>query len=139
VCCIIEITMLVVGIMTLAKGKFTFLKNKIVVGPPAYFIGMLLTATIPAAFCLGVVLGLAGLDKHPMMGVLDIAIVGVVLAIVAMISAAYGQSADSIAVTPSPMDATTFNPPIYPPPDPNNPYSAPQSDNPPPPPGGFQR
>jgi hypothetical protein len=49
-CLIAEICSLIFGIITLAMGKFTLTRTKVVKGAPAYVIGILLILPLPIAF-----------------------------------------------------------------------------------------
>jgi hypothetical protein len=68
-CLIAEITMTIFGIITLAKGKFSFTRNRIVKGIPAYVIGIILIATFPvilsAGFITGVVMTILAHGRQP--------------------------------------------------------------------------
>ena len=56
-CLIAEIAMTIFGIITLAKGKFSFTRNRVVKGIPAYAIGIILTATFPILIGVGFIIG----------------------------------------------------------------------------------
>lgn len=56
-CLIVEIGMTLWGLVTLVRGKFPLAGRKIVTGWPAYLIGLILTATIPAIFGVGFIYG----------------------------------------------------------------------------------
>jgi hypothetical protein len=49
-CLLVEIAMRVIGIVTVAKGRIALSRTRLVEGPPAYVIGvlLLLTLTIPS-------------------------------------------------------------------------------------------
>jgi hypothetical protein len=49
--------MTVYGIVTLVRGRFPLTRNRVVTGGPAYLIGVLLTATLPALLVMGMVIG----------------------------------------------------------------------------------
>ncbi len=136
-CLIAEIVMTIFGIVTLVKGKFTLSRNKIVTGPPAYAIGVLLTATLPLLLVVGLVVGVvigfnAAAHHQPMpdmskFAVFDFAGVGLVLLGVVLIAASCGKP-------PQRKPLVNFDdvaaPRSFPPPDPNNPYSPPYSSPP---------
>jgi hypothetical protein len=129
-CCIAQIAMSVMGIVTLVKGSFSLSRRSVVRGPAAYTIGIILTATLPAllglGFVIGMVLAIRQPGKPPDLGalvLLDPIVVVVILGIVATIAITNRQSVDEVraeeqfpAVVPSaePRDL-------------ENPYSAPQA------------
>jgi hypothetical protein len=63
-CLIAEIASLVFGIITLATGKFTLSRNKVVYGAPARVVGVLLILILPVAlgiaFMIGIMLAAQG-------------------------------------------------------------------------------
>jgi hypothetical protein len=59
--CCLEILSVVLGIMTLVRGRFSFGKTKEVRGGPAYLIGVILLATIPVAVVAAVILNFEAL------------------------------------------------------------------------------
>jgi len=56
-CCIVEIVMSIVGIFALIKGRVALTRSLVVVGAPAYAIGILLTLTFPLLFGIGLLFG----------------------------------------------------------------------------------
>lgn len=46
-CCLVEIALLAIGLVTLIRGKLTLTRNKVVLGTPAYLVGCLLASTMP--------------------------------------------------------------------------------------------
>ncbi len=77
---ILEIAMLVMGIIALAKGKVTFSKTLVVRGAMARLIGIVFLLPLPLSFGAGFVLGfmMAAQGKNA----LDIRIYGIVLEVV---------------------------------------------------------
>jgi hypothetical protein len=129
-CCIAEIAMMVFGIMTLVKGKFSLSRNQVIVGAPAYAIGGILTATLPVVFAIGIVIGIAHVAKNgnqPLdpseYAYLDLIIVPVVLLIVAMIAWA-APKRDARSPFGNREDAHVLDV-KYQPMDPENPYASP--------------
>jgi hypothetical protein len=55
--CIVELAMTIFGIVTLARGKFSLTRNKVITGPYAYAIGIILTLTLPVLMGMGFLLG----------------------------------------------------------------------------------
>ena len=51
----IEIALIVVGILALARGRMTLSKTKVVVGAPARLLGLLALTPLPLAFMIGFV------------------------------------------------------------------------------------
>jgi putative exporter of polyketide antibiotics len=47
-CCLVEIAILAIGLVTLIRGKLTLTRNKVVLGTPAHLVGCLLASTMPA-------------------------------------------------------------------------------------------
>jgi hypothetical protein len=80
-----EIAALVIGIMAVKRGEFSFTKNKVVCGTPARIFGALLILVLPVALALGLIAGVVlasrpGFDPaRPPMWLLglDIAVFGV--------------------------------------------------------------
>jgi hypothetical protein len=54
---IIEIALLVMGIMALARGEIKLSQRKVVTGAPARLIGLLAMAPLPIAFAIGFIHG----------------------------------------------------------------------------------
>jgi hypothetical protein len=136
--CFLEVAMFIFGIVTLAKGKFTLSKKRVVTGPPAYAIGAVLTATpllvMFVAFSIGVFLGLQNpeaakrgeVGNSPAFVLIDV--VGVILgiAIAIVLGMLYGRDPNA------PVMATYSSPYSMPPNaplpiNPSNPYSPPQA------------
>ena len=97
-CFIAEIAMMIFGIITLVRGKFNLMRNRIVTGAPAYAIGIILTATLPLimgiGFVIGVVLTINAHGQKPdvqqlyMLSILDVVLVPFVLLVVIIIALA---------------------------------------------------
>jgi len=51
------IILMILGVVTLIRGKVNFSKSRVVTGAPAYLIGALLIAPFPTGFLIGVVMG----------------------------------------------------------------------------------
>jgi len=62
-CCIVEILSIVLGIMTLVRGRFSLGKEKEVRGAPAYLIGVVLLAIIPVGVVAFIILNFDDLMK----------------------------------------------------------------------------
>ena len=56
--CIFELALTIMGIVTLVKGKLSLNKTSAVVGAPAYLAGLILTAVLPLALGIGILIGL---------------------------------------------------------------------------------
>ena len=56
-CCIAEIAMVIMGIVTLVKGSFMVSRTRVVRGAPAYVIGAILVAVLPTALVVGFLVG----------------------------------------------------------------------------------
>jgi hypothetical protein len=67
----LEIGMLVFGIVTLAQGKITFSRTKVVEGAPAYITGVILLLPLPLAFMVGIMVGLEAAQKGRQIDPLD--------------------------------------------------------------------
>ena len=59
----LEIGMLVFGIVTLAQGKITFSRTKVVEGAPAYIAGVILLLPLPLAIMAGIFVSLDAIQK----------------------------------------------------------------------------
>jgi hypothetical protein len=62
-CCVVEILSIVLGIMTLVRGRFSLGKDKEVRGAPAYLIGVVLLAIIPVGVVAFIILNFDDLMK----------------------------------------------------------------------------
>ncbi|HEX7449146.1 MAG TPA: hypothetical protein VF306_16450 [Pirellulales bacterium] len=137
-CCFVEVGMFVFGIITLVKGRFQLSRTKVVVGAPAYAIGAILTAVLPVALMIGVIVGLAvfaqagaapgeGINAQQRIAYGSVDAGVVLVALVAVMAIAFATAKEA-AKKPraTPFGAGSLPPTA--PPDPNNPYSAPQSD-----------
>jgi hypothetical protein len=58
-CLIAELAMMIFGIVTLVRGKFSLTRTRVVTGFHAYAIGIVLTATLPVLLAVGFVIGVA--------------------------------------------------------------------------------
>jgi len=131
-CCFVEIAMTIWGIVTLATGKFTLAKNKIVTGGPAYSVGVILTATFPVAFGLGLVVGfvIVAQGGNPQEDMLKYAWIDavVVLALLGLAFAvAIPNAKDPNQQLGAPGQPWNTGPTSFPPADPNNPYQSPHT------------
>jgi hypothetical protein len=98
-CCAAEIGMMIFGIITLARGKFSLTKNLVVTGTPAYVIGIILTVTLPLNMGIGFLIGVIfAIQAHgqpvnaqqlqtPAM-IAEVATTGIALLLVVVIAAA---------------------------------------------------
>lgn len=136
-CCIAEIAMTVFGVLTLIKGQFMLSRSKVVVGRPAYAIGLILALTFPISMGIGFIVGFVmvlKLGRQPTadellkLGGIDGIVVLLCLATSLAVALAYGKPQQPKSSPFSP--GGTMTP--FPPADPNNPYSPPQSTNDPP-------
>jgi hypothetical protein len=108
-CCIAEIAMSIFGIVTLARGKFSLTRGRVITGLYAYLIGIILTLTLPLMLGIGFVVGIAiginaGAQGRPIAGDemlkyawLDMVFVPIILVIVGVIAAMAPKS----SATPS--------------------------------------
>ena len=115
----------------------TLTRRLVVVGAPAYAIGILLTLTFPLLFGIGLLLGVfeaamahgQPLDPQRFMQkywYLDLVAVPVMLLIVAIIALAAPKGGEEENVG---QERPLGPPPSFPPPDPSNPYASPYSDS----------
>ena len=132
-CCFFEVAMSVWGIITLATGKFTISRDKVVTGAPAYVIGGILLLTLPIPLSIGFVIGFVSAvntgQQPDVMNYLwiDPAVVLSILAIVGIIAFSTAKppvpKTQQFAETKEPLTP-------MPPTDPNNPYQSPHFDSP---------
>lgn len=136
-CCIAEIAMLIFGIVTLVRGEFALSRTSVVSPPAAYFVGVLLTAPLPVAFSIGIIVGIVGAangnpnvaaDYRTEIAVMEAGIMAFFLVtafIVAFLNAGPRRPKDTFL----PHDEFQPSPGSTPPKDPNNPYAPPTTDN----------
>jgi hypothetical protein len=130
--CIVEIAMSVFGIVTLVRGKFSFTKNKVVTGLPAYAIGIILTLTLPLLLCMGFVIGLLiainaqgrpvppdAMLKYAWMDMVVVPIILVIVGIIVAVSPKAGPRPSGL-----PQEPISQLPPDIPPMG-DNPYASP--------------
>jgi len=122
-CCILQIAMTVFGITTLVKGEFKVGADKVVLGPMAYVIGLILASTLPlafgTAFCLGFFFAAAQEEMPAWVNFIEAFIVIGIGATVGVLGLAFGgPESDRL-----PFHANDELPPLGPPKDPNNPYA----------------
>lgn len=140
--CIVEIAMLVMGIIACVKGEVKLSRRKVVSGPAARILGVIMMLPLPVAFMVGMVLGFqaaargeAGPDMATAV-IAELVVVGVV--VVTAVVFAMATAKDPTKMPPRPVGGTADGNVNFPPPDPNNPYSSPYASGEQPPPNPFR-
>ena len=131
-CCIAEIAMFVMGIVTLVKGSFQVSRKRAVTGAPAYAIGMILVAVLPVALLSGFLIGFVialrtgrqpTVDQLQPLAFLDVAAVLIALLAITIIGFTTAKEPRRTTSGAAPLVNPTYRPL-----DPNNPYASPQGD-----------
>jgi hypothetical protein len=135
--CAAEIGMLVFGIITLVKGRFKLSRRKVVVGGPAYLIGVLLILPLPIALVIGIALGTSQAasggavnlsDTNQMLKYAGIEFAVVICLLLTAIVVAAVTGKDPATLEGPGQYPYSPNAPRGPGQDPGNPYSPPRND-----------
>jgi hypothetical protein len=109
----LEIGMLIAGIITLAKGKFTLTKSRVVQGGAARLAGVVMVLPLPLAFAVGFVIGFdRGVHGKPVdlkelqgtLAVVELSIVAVCFLVALGIGLVCAQP-PSVIRSPNPLEA----------------------------------
>jgi len=114
-CLLLEIGMLVMGVVTLIKGRVALSRARIVTGAPAYIIGALLILPIPLLIGLGMILSVLlisqGIGPEEVareaarrFGFLDLVIVVGVAVICFILGLCYGVDEATVAARRKPAE-----------------------------------